>query len=117
MSETYDAIVIGAGIVGSACAYACAIEGMRVAVIEGGVVGGGATGAGMGHIVVMDDSAAQFELTRYSRDLWKKLGVQLPPEAEYRECGTIWSHPARGKWLRSSVSMSSIASGECRRRF
>ena len=90
MSDTYDAIVVGAGIVGSACAYACAIEGMRVALIEGGVVGGGATGAGMGHIVVMDDSAAQFELTRYSRDLWKKLAAQLPHEAEYRECGTIW---------------------------
>jgi D-hydroxyproline dehydrogenase subunit beta len=90
MSETYDAIVVGAGIVGSACAYDCAIEGMRVALVEGGEVGGGATGAGMGHIVVMDDSAAQFELTRYSRDLWKRMAAQLPSEAEYRECGTIW---------------------------
>ena len=31
---TYDAIVVGAGIVGAACAEDCAREGMRVAIID-----------------------------------------------------------------------------------
>jgi D-hydroxyproline dehydrogenase subunit beta len=87
---TYDVIIVGAGIVGAACAYECAQRDMRVAVIDRDVVGGGATGAAMGHIVVMDDSDAQFALTRYSQTLWHELRSQLPSEVEYEQCGTIW---------------------------
>jgi glycine/D-amino acid oxidase-like deaminating enzyme len=90
MNQVYDAIVVGAGIVGTACARAFVAEGMSVAVVEAGILAGGATAAGMGHIVVMDDSPAQFSLTQYSQSLWKALARELPREAEYRECGTIW---------------------------
>ncbi|HKV29143.1 MAG TPA: FAD-dependent oxidoreductase [Candidatus Acidoferrales bacterium] len=89
-ARAYDVVIIGAGIVGAACAWACANEGLRVAVIEADIVGGGATGAGMGHLVVMDDSEAQFALTRYSRSLWHRLATELPEEVEYDSCGTIW---------------------------
>jgi len=89
-SKTYDAIVIGAGIVGAACAAECAREGLRVAIVEAGMVGGGATAAGMGHLVVMDDSQAQFALTRYSQELWDEMSEELPREVEYDACGTIW---------------------------
>src|SRR5215472_771914 len=91
MSGTsYDAIVIGAGIVGAACAHECGQRGMRVLVIDREIVGGGTTGAGMGHIVVMDDSEAQFALTRYSQTLWQELRPQLSDDVEYEQCGTIW---------------------------
>src|SRR6184192_391142 len=89
-ARTYDVIVIGAGIVGAACAEACARQGMRVVVIERDVVGGGATAAAMGHIVVMDDSEAQFALTRYSQQLWQQLRPELPDDVEYEQCGTLW---------------------------
>ena len=89
-SKTYDAIIIGAGIVGSACAAECAREGLSVAILEAGIVGGGATAAGMGHLVVMDDSEAQFALTRYSQQLWDELRDELPREVEHDACGTIW---------------------------
>ena len=52
-SKTFDAIIIGAGIVGAACAVECAREGLSVAIVEAGIVGGGATAAGMGHLVVI----------------------------------------------------------------
>src|SRR5215204_4085690 len=87
-SKTYDAIIIGAGIVGSACAAECAREGLSVAIVEARIIGGGATAAGMGHLVVMDDSEAQFALTRYSQKLWAEMS--LPREVEYDACGTIW---------------------------
>jgi glycine/D-amino acid oxidase-like deaminating enzyme len=86
----YDAVVVGAGIVGAACAADLARAGMRVAVIEAGVIGGGATAAGMGHLTVMDDSEAQFALTRYSQVLWQELAQSLPADVEYYPCGTIW---------------------------
>ncbi len=65
-------------------------EGLRVAVLERGNVGGGATAAAMGHLVAMDDSPAQLALTKLSLQLWKELEDQLPASAEYRQPGTLW---------------------------
>lgn len=86
----YDVLIIGAGIVGAACAAAFAREGLSVGIVEADVIGGGATAAGMGHLVVMDDSEAQFALTRYSQTLWQQLAGDLPSDVEYMACGTIW---------------------------
>jgi D-hydroxyproline dehydrogenase subunit beta len=86
----YDVAVVGAGIVGAACADEFARRGMSVAVVDRDQIASGATSAGMGHIVVMDDSEAQFELTRYSQQLWQKLQPELPSDVEYEQCGTIW---------------------------
>jgi len=89
-AATYDVVIVGAGIVGAACAWECAARKLRVAVVDLSTIGGGATAAGMGHIVVMDDSEAQFALTRYSQQLWRDLRSELPDDVEYVECGTIW---------------------------
>jgi glycine/D-amino acid oxidase-like deaminating enzyme len=89
-AASYDAVVVGAGIVGVACADQLARRGMRVAIVDRDMVGAGATAAGMGHIVVMDDSEAQFSLTRYSQRLWQELRPELPDDVEYEQCGTIW---------------------------
>src|SRR5215471_1953082 len=89
-AATYDVVIVGAGIVGAACALECARGKMRVAVVDLSMIGGGATAAGMGHIVVMDDSDSQFALTRYSQQLWRELRPELPADVEYVECGTIW---------------------------
>jgi len=86
----YDVVIVGAGIVGAACADEFARRGMSVAVVDRDLIGGGATAAGMGHIVAMDDSDAQFALTRYSQQLWQKLRPDLPADVEYEQCGTIW---------------------------
>ncbi len=86
----YDVVIVGAGIVGAACADELARRGMRVAIVDRDVIGSGATAAGMGHIVVMDDSDAQFVLTRYSQRLWQELRQELPNDVEYEQCGTIW---------------------------
>jgi glycine/D-amino acid oxidase-like deaminating enzyme len=86
----YDVAIIGAGIVGAACADVFAERGLRVVVVDRDVVGSGATAAGMGHIVVMDDSDAQFALTNYSQKLWRELRSELPDNVEYEQPGTIW---------------------------
>ena len=88
--QTFDAVIAGGGIVGAACALACAQKGLRVALVERDVLGSGATAAGMGHIVVMDDSEAQFALTRRSQQLWQALSPTLPTGAEYETPGTLW---------------------------
>lgn len=88
--SAFDVAIAGGGIVGAACALACAERGLRVALVERDVLGSGATAAGMGHVVVMDDSEAQFQLTRHSQELWHKLAATLPASAEYEQRGTLW---------------------------
>ena len=85
-----DAIVIGAGIVGAACAAELAELGMRVEVLDAAGVGGGATAAGMGHIVVMNDSPAELALSAYSRELWLALEPSLRASDAFARCGTLW---------------------------
>lgn len=85
-----DVVVIGAGIVGAACAAALARTGRRVLVLEREFPGGGTTAAGMGHLVAMDDSPAQLALTAYSLQLWRELLPALGAATEYDACGTLW---------------------------
>lgn len=85
-----DVAIVGAGIVGAACADALAREGLKVLVLEAAFPAGGATAAAMGHLVAMDDSPAQLALTRRSRDLWTALAPELPRACEDDPCGTLW---------------------------
>ena len=87
---TRDAVVIGAGIVGAACAAELAAQGMRVDVLDAAGIGGGATAAGMGHIVVMNDSPAELALSAYSRELWLALAPSLRAADAFARCGTLW---------------------------
>ena len=83
-----DVLVIGAGIVGAACAQELASAGLSVGIFEKSEPGFGATAAGMGHILVLDDSEAQIELTAYSRHLWHSLAPS--GRTEFRTTGTLW---------------------------
>ncbi len=90
VSRCPDALVIGAGIVGLACAEALARAGLSVQVIDPMPLASGATAAGMGHLVVMDDSPAQLALTRRGVQLWRGRAGSLPRAAQWDTRGTIW---------------------------
>lgn len=95
MNRSADVIVVGAGIVGAFCARTLRDAGLDVLVVDARPPGGGATAACMGHVVVMDDSEAQFALCLRSQRLWDALGddpagKQLPASAERDGCGTLW---------------------------
>jgi glycine/D-amino acid oxidase-like deaminating enzyme len=93
-----DVLIVGAGIVGAACAAELAARGLRVRVLDDHGIGGGATAAGMGHIVVMHDSPAEFALSRYSRDLWLALAPQLRERDAFSRCGTLWVAEDDEEW-------------------
>jgi glycine/D-amino acid oxidase-like deaminating enzyme len=105
VNKPAEVVIVGAGIVGAACASELAAEGLRVLVIDEGFASSGSTGAAMGHIVVMDDSEAQFAITRYSQILWDDLRDQLPCAVEFDPCGTLW------------VAADENEMGEVRRKF
>ncbi|EQD40789.1 D-amino acid oxidase, partial [mine drainage metagenome] len=81
-----DLIVIGGGIVGAAIALAASEAGCAVTLIESGLPATGATGAGMGHLVALDD--ALLALSARSLELWRALPNR--EQMEYRNTGTIW---------------------------
>jgi glycine/D-amino acid oxidase-like deaminating enzyme len=87
---TADVLIVGAGIIGAACADALSARGLQVLVIEQDTVGSGATAAGMGHLVVMDDNPAELALSARSLALWRDFVAERPEQHEYSRCGTIW---------------------------
>lgn len=87
---SFDVAVVGAGIVGAACADALSADGRRVVVVDSQPPGTVTTAAGMGHLATMDDSPAQEALTTWSLQLWHELAPELPARAEWSPGGAIW---------------------------
>jgi D-hydroxyproline dehydrogenase subunit beta len=109
-----DALIVGAGIVGAACAAELAVRGLRVTVLDAHGIGGGATAAGMGHIVVMHDSPAEFALSRYSRDLWLELAPRLRARDAFSRCGTLWVAEDDEEWQAARTMHDAFAAqGVC----
>ncbi|RPK90055.1 MULTISPECIES: FAD-dependent oxidoreductase [Streptomyces] len=75
-------VVVGAGIVGAACAFHAAAAGLDVTVLDRGPVGAGTTSRGEGNILLSDkEPGPELELARLSRDLWDEAGEELGAEA------------------------------------
>lgn len=71
-----DVIVIGAGMVGAACAYYAARAGLSVTVLDRAAVGGGTTGAGEGNLLVSDKAPGpELDLAQRSQQLWRALAA------------------------------------------
>ncbi|MER6031410.1 FAD-binding oxidoreductase [Streptomyces sp. NPDC001851] len=85
-----DVIVVGAGVVGAACAYYATRAGLSVTVLDRGPVAGGTTGAGEGNLLVSDkEPGPELELALLSTRLWRELADPLPREAEYEAKGGL----------------------------
>ncbi len=86
-----DIVVIGAGIVGAACAFHAASAGLGVTVLDRGPVGAGTTSRGEGNILLSDkEPGPELELARLSRDLWDEAGEELGPgEVEFENKGGL----------------------------
>ncbi|WP_406730330.1 NAD(P)/FAD-dependent oxidoreductase [Streptomyces sp. NBC_01794] len=85
-----DVVVIGAGVIGAACAYYAARSGLAVTVIDRGPVAGGTTGAGEGNLLVSDkEPGPELELALLSAALWRELAEVLPREVEFEPKGGL----------------------------
>ncbi|MFK4145034.1 NAD(P)/FAD-dependent oxidoreductase [Streptomyces sp. NPDC004065] len=92
MSEslTCDVVVVGAGVVGAACALYASRAGLDVVVVDRGPVAGGTTGAGEGNLLVSDkEPGPELGLARLSLRLWRELARELGPAIEYEAKGGL----------------------------
>ncbi|MFJ3904881.1 NAD(P)/FAD-dependent oxidoreductase [Streptomyces sp. NPDC090025] len=88
--HSLDAVIIGAGVIGAACAYYAARSGLTVAVVDRGPVAGGTTGAGEGNVLVSDkEPGPELDLALLSTRLWRELSAQLPRGIEYEPKGGL----------------------------
>ncbi|MBT2443210.1 FAD-binding oxidoreductase [Streptomyces sp. ISL-36] len=89
-SAASDVIVVGAGMIGAACAYYAARAGLSVTVLDRGPVAGGTTGAGEGNLLVSDKEAGpELDLALLSNRLWLELPLPLRTEAEFEPKGGL----------------------------
>ncbi|KNE83856.1 MULTISPECIES: NAD(P)/FAD-dependent oxidoreductase [Streptomyces] len=75
---TLKVLVVGAGVVGAACAFHASLAGLDVTVIDRGPVGAGTTSRGEGNILLSDkEPGPELELAHLSRALWDEAGEEL----------------------------------------
>ncbi len=77
MTRPYDLAVVGAGIVGMACALAAARRGKRVVVVDRDAQANGASVRNFGFVTVTgQERGAMWERARRSRDTWAEVAPQ-----------------------------------------
>ncbi|MFD8033637.1 NAD(P)/FAD-dependent oxidoreductase [Streptomyces sp. NPDC059717] len=111
MSEqlTCDVVVVGAGMVGAACALYAARAGLDVALVDRGPVAGGTTGAGEGNLLVSDkEPGPELELALLSLRLWDELADELGPAVEYEPKGGVVVASAPG----GLAALEALAAGQ-----
>ncbi|MEU8756303.1 NAD(P)/FAD-dependent oxidoreductase [Streptomyces chartreusis] len=92
MSErlTCDVVVVGAGMVGAACALYAARAGLDVILVDRGPVAGGTTGAGEGNLLVSDkEPGPELDLALLSGRLWGELAAEFGAAVEYEAKGGV----------------------------
>ena len=82
--------MVGAGVVGAACAYHLASAGVRVRLLEGAYVASGSSGACEGNVLGWDkELERELPLALRSADAWAALADHLPDDFEYDRKGSL----------------------------
>ena len=85
-----DVVVVGAGIVGAACAYFLARAGASVHLYERSHPGSGSSGACEGNVLAWDkELRRELPLAIRSAELWSTLARELPDDFEYDRKGSV----------------------------
>ena len=85
-----DVVVIGAGIIGSFTAYYLAKRGLKVALIEKGIVGGEQSSRNWGWCRQQNRDERELPLATKALDLWEQFGVESDEETGFRRCGLFY---------------------------
>lgn len=106
MNQKYDAIVIGAGVIGASVAYNLSKRGLKVLILERQTVGVGATGASSGlvrmHYDIEVDSALAWESFHFFRNWRERIGG----ECGFKKTGFLQIvAPEKNAHLRANVEM------------
>ncbi len=80
-SVSGSVVVVGAGIIGAACARALCARGCAVTIVERGAAVGGTSASGEGNLLLSDKAPGpELQLAQYSARLWPDLVADLASE-------------------------------------
>ncbi|GHB70037.1 FAD-dependent oxidoreductase [Streptomyces viridiviolaceus] len=83
--------VLGAGIIGAACARELALAGLEVTVVERGAAASATTAHGEGNVLVSDKGPGpELELARISRALWPEVLARVAERSAHAAQAVEW---------------------------
>lgn len=90
LPTSVDVVIIGAGIAGSSAAWELSKRGMRVALLEKGVVGGEQSSRNWGWCRQQGRDPNELELAKLSLDLWPAVEKTLGRSLGFERCGVTF---------------------------
>ncbi len=90
LPEAVDLVVIGAGMIGVAAAYAAAKAGHSVALLEKGVVAGEQSSRNWGWCRVLNRDEREIPLMQHSMALWDRLPAEIGADMGFRRAGLTY---------------------------
>jgi len=112
MPRTYDAILIGAGIMGCSTAFELAGRGMSVAILEKGRLGAGPTGESSAIIRQHYSNELTARMAHYSLRIFQEFEDRIGEDCGFKETGFIAlclrriEQVSQPTWLCSGASAS-----------
>jgi len=89
-SSTHDVVVIGGGIIGLACAYSLAADGVGVLLIEKGLPGSEQTVRTGGGIRLCHSSIINIQLSKVSFPIWEQFEDRYGVDPQFRMTGHLF---------------------------
>src|SRR5579862_7352027 len=89
-TQTFDAIVVGGGVLGLSCGHALAGRGLRCVVLEKGQVAWEASGRATGFQSLRGENSPEIALAAEANRLWMTLEEELGYPTEWLAGGRLW---------------------------
>jgi sarcosine oxidase subunit beta len=97
--QSWDVVVVGGGLIGSAAAYHLAKSGVRTLLLEQGDLASGASGANFGNAQVQDaEFGFSLELTCRGYELVANLEAELDTRLDFRQTGSLLLVETEKQW-------------------
>jgi D-hydroxyproline dehydrogenase subunit beta len=107
--SSYDAVVVGAGIVGCATAWELARRGVRVCLVDRGEVSSGTTGLGEGNVLCSDKRPGpELSLATNGLAMYDEIEELLGEEAGIRRKGALVVHSDPGSWAAEAARLEGL---------
>src|SRR5579872_5620968 len=85
-----DVVVIGGGIVGSFAAYFLQRRGLRVVLVEKGLIGAEQSSRNWGWCRQQNRDERELPIASKSLDLWERFAVESGEDTGFRRCGLLY---------------------------
>ncbi len=90
LPDSADAVVIGGGIVGAFVAYYLVRRGLKVALLEKGLIGAEQSSRNWGWCRQQNRDARELPIATKSLDLWEEFAAETGEDTGFRRCGLLY---------------------------